>query len=192
MELKGKKVIIVGERDGVQGPTIEECIRSAGAEPIITQTQCFVWTSAGAFDLEGQEAIKNIAEEYDREELVVIIGAPDADSAELYAETLVNGDPSWSGPLAGVALKLPVFHIMEPEIKAQIEPSVFKENLELLEIALDVEKITEGLNRVRQLKPGAWPIWCGVVMNSKNTWHWFWMRIYERVKVGLLTLSFIA
>ena len=42
MELKGKKVIIVGERDGVQGPTIEECIRSAGAEPIITQTQCFV------------------------------------------------------------------------------------------------------------------------------------------------------
>jgi glycine reductase len=81
------------------------------------------------------------------------LGAPDADSAELYAETLVNGDPSWLGPLAGVSLKLPVYHIMEPEIKAQIDPDVYKEHLELLEIALDVEKITEGLNRVRDNTP---------------------------------------
>ena len=81
---------------------------------------------------------------------MVVLGAPDADSAELYAETLVNGDPSWAGPLAGVALKLPVFHIMEPEIKAQIEPSVYKEHLELMEIALDVDKITQGLDRVRK------------------------------------------
>ena len=42
MELKGKKVIIIGERDGVQGPAIEACIRSAGAEPLLVLTQCFV------------------------------------------------------------------------------------------------------------------------------------------------------
>lgn len=42
MELKGKKVVIIGERDGVQGPAIEECIRSAGAEPVMVQTECFV------------------------------------------------------------------------------------------------------------------------------------------------------
>jgi len=42
MQLKGKKVISIGERDGVQGPAIEACMRSAGAEPVITQTQCFV------------------------------------------------------------------------------------------------------------------------------------------------------
>ena len=81
--------------------------------------------------------------------MVVIIGAPDADSAELYAETVIHGDPSWAGPLAGVALGLPVYHIMEPEIKAQIAPEVYKEHLELMEIALDVDKITEGLNRAR-------------------------------------------
>ena len=80
----------------------------------------------------------------------MILGAPDADSAELYAETVINGDPSWAGPLAGVALGLPVCHIMEPEIKAQIDPAVYKEHLELMEIALDVEKIAEGLNRVRK------------------------------------------
>ena len=42
MELKGKKVIAIGERDGVQGPAIEACMKSAGAEPVLIQTQCFV------------------------------------------------------------------------------------------------------------------------------------------------------
>jgi glycine reductase len=42
MDLKGKKVIIIGERDGIQGPAIEECLKSAGAEPVLIQTQCFV------------------------------------------------------------------------------------------------------------------------------------------------------
>ncbi len=81
---------------------------------------------------------------------MAILGSPDADSAELYAETLVHGDPSWLGPLAGVALDLPVYHIMEPEIVDQIDPVLRKEHLELFAIALDVDKITEGLNRVRR------------------------------------------
>ncbi len=42
MQLKGKKVIIIGERDGVQGPAIADCMKSAGAEPVLIQTQCFV------------------------------------------------------------------------------------------------------------------------------------------------------
>ena len=42
MNLQGKKVIAIGERDGVQGPAIKDCVRSAGAEPIMVQTQCFV------------------------------------------------------------------------------------------------------------------------------------------------------
>ncbi len=62
----------------------------------------------------------------------------------------MNGDPSWVGPLAGVAMKLPVFHIMEPEVKAQIDPKVYEEHLGIMEIALEVDKITQGLNRVRQ------------------------------------------
>jgi glycine reductase len=94
--------------------------------------------------------VKAITEKYGKENVIAVLGAPDAESAELYAETLVNGDPSWLGPLAGVALGLPVYHIMEPEIKAIIDPACFKEHLELLEIAMDVEQITAGLNRVRK------------------------------------------
>jgi glycine reductase len=42
MQLRGKKAIVIGERDGIQGPAIEACVRSAGAEPVLVQTQCFV------------------------------------------------------------------------------------------------------------------------------------------------------
>jgi len=90
-----------------------------------------------------------LVEQHGKDQLVVILGAPDADSAELYAETVVRGDPSWAGPLAGVALGLPVYHIMEPEIMAQVDPAVFKEHLALMEIALDIEKISRALNEVR-------------------------------------------
>jgi glycine reductase len=42
MELKGKKAVIIGERDGIQGTAIAACLESAGAEPLLVQTQCFV------------------------------------------------------------------------------------------------------------------------------------------------------
>lgn len=42
MDLKGKKAIIIGERDGIQGPAIAACVESAGAIPLLVQTQCFV------------------------------------------------------------------------------------------------------------------------------------------------------
>lgn len=90
-----------------------------------------------------------VVKQHGKNDVIVMLGVPDADSAELYAETVMNGDPTFAGPLSGVALNLPVFHIMEPEITAQMDPAVFQEHLALMEIALDVEKITEGLNRVR-------------------------------------------
>jgi betaine reductase len=83
---------------------------------------------------------------------VVILGAPDADSAELYAETVVNGDPSWAGPLAGVSLGLPVYHILEPEIKNQVDPEIYNEHLQLMEVALDTDKIAGALSKVRMSK----------------------------------------
>ena len=42
MNLKGSRVIVIGERDGVSGAAIEACVRSAGAEIVFVETQCFV------------------------------------------------------------------------------------------------------------------------------------------------------
>jgi hypothetical protein len=40
--LNGKKVVILGDRDGIPGPAIEECVKSAGAEVLFSATECFV------------------------------------------------------------------------------------------------------------------------------------------------------
>ena len=42
MELRGKKVIALGERDGIQGQAIVACATSAGAEVVLEMTHCFV------------------------------------------------------------------------------------------------------------------------------------------------------
>ena len=39
---KGKKIIAIGERDGVTGPVIAECLESAGYEVVFQATECFV------------------------------------------------------------------------------------------------------------------------------------------------------
>jgi hypothetical protein len=40
--LKGKKIIAIGERDGVPGPVIAECLEGAGFEVVFQATECFV------------------------------------------------------------------------------------------------------------------------------------------------------
>ncbi len=42
MQLKGKRVIAIGEREGVQGPSLKALAESAGAEVVYSTTQCFV------------------------------------------------------------------------------------------------------------------------------------------------------
>lgn len=42
MDLKNKKVFVLGERDGIPAPAIEECIKAVGATVIYKDTQCFV------------------------------------------------------------------------------------------------------------------------------------------------------
>jgi hypothetical protein len=40
--LEDKKVAILGDRDGVPGPAIKECIDTTSAEVVFTTTECFV------------------------------------------------------------------------------------------------------------------------------------------------------
>ena len=45
-----------------------------------------------------------MAERYQPDELLVLLGTPNAESSRLYAMTVTEGDPSWAGALAGVAI----------------------------------------------------------------------------------------
>ena len=40
--LQNKKVIAIGDRDGIPGQAISECAASAGAEVVFSSTECFV------------------------------------------------------------------------------------------------------------------------------------------------------
>ena len=71
-------------------------------------------------DLENQKRVKEFAEQYGAENIVVLLGAAEGEGAGLAAETVTNGDPTFAGPLAGVSLGLRVYHVCEPEVKAEI------------------------------------------------------------------------
>ena len=80
---------------------------------------------------------------------MVLLGTPTPDSSKLYALTVTDGDPTWAGPLAGEALKLPVYHITEPEIKAQVDSEVYESEVGIAEMMLDVEEIRAAVVEVR-------------------------------------------
>jgi len=37
-----RKVVVIGDRDGIPGPAIDECLKTAGAEIVFSSTECFV------------------------------------------------------------------------------------------------------------------------------------------------------
>jgi glycine/sarcosine/betaine reductase complex component A len=92
-------------------------------------------------DPENQDRIKALAEEHGFENVLVVLGAADLESLEVAAETVTMGDPAYVGPLAGVQLGLPVVHILEEEVKQQVDPAVYDEQVGLLEMTLDVDQV---------------------------------------------------
>ncbi len=101
-------------------------------------------------DLDDQANVNRLAEETDKDEMVVILGQPDPNSAGLFAETVTRGDPTWAGPLAGVPLGLPVYHILEPEIRDQMDPALYQEHVGLMEMSADVDEIIKWVKFYRE------------------------------------------
>lgn len=100
-------------------------------------------------DLENQKRVKDAADQYGKDNVMVIIGAAEAEAAGLAAETVTAGDPTFAGPLAGVALGLAVYHAVEPEIKNEVDPDVFDEQVGMMEMVLNVDEIIEEMKNIR-------------------------------------------
>ena len=71
----------------------------------------------------------------------MVWGVTNEQYLEVGSRTVMEGDPSWAGPLAGVALGLKVYHVLEPDIRNHIPPDVYENELMLLELAVGDEKI---------------------------------------------------
>jgi len=98
-------------------------------------------------DLENQARIKELAEKYGAAELLVVLGAAEAEAAGLAAETVSAGDPTYAGPLAGVPLGLKAYHIVE--LVDEVDAGIYEEQCGMMEMVLDVEAIKSEVSTYR-------------------------------------------
>ena len=102
-------------------------------------------------DAEAQGSIKRIVEnEAHRDNFIVVLGASDLEGAEISAETVTLGDPSFAGPLAGVSLGLPVYHILEPEVKKHISEDVYNDSIGIMAMVISPDEVGERFKRIRE------------------------------------------
>lgn len=40
--IKDRKIVVIGDRDGIPGPAIAACAETAGGEVVFSSTECFV------------------------------------------------------------------------------------------------------------------------------------------------------
>jgi glycine/sarcosine/betaine reductase complex component A len=100
-------------------------------------------------DLGSQEKIKELADEHDRNELLVVLGAPDDEAAEIAAETIIFGDPTYAGALTEAQLGLDVYHVLEDDIKSEIPDDVWEEQVGVMADALEAEDLAEAVRNMR-------------------------------------------
>ena len=100
-------------------------------------------------DLENQKRVKDFTEQYGAENIVIVLGAAEAEAAGLAAETVTAGDPTFAGPLTNVQLGLKVYHVCEEEVKSEVDADVYDEQVSMMEMVMDVEEIASELNGIR-------------------------------------------
>ncbi len=101
-------------------------------------------------DLENQKRVKDFTDQYGAENIIVILGAGEAEASGLAAETVTAGDPTFAGPLTGVSLGLRVYHVCEPEIKDEVDAAVYEEQVSMMEMVLDVDEIIGEMSSIRE------------------------------------------
>ena len=101
-------------------------------------------------DLQNQQRVKDAAEQFGADNIIVVLGTSDPEGAGIYAETVTAGDPTFAGPLAGVQLGLPVYHVLDPILKEEADPSAWEEQVSMMEMVLDGEALEKAVTEMRE------------------------------------------
>ena len=101
-------------------------------------------------DLENQNRVKEATDKFGAENVVILLGAAEAEAAGLAAETVTAGDPTFAGPLAGVDLGLAVYHVIEQEMKDLFDEKVYEDQISMMEMVLEVDEIVNEMSNIRQ------------------------------------------
>lgn len=104
-------------------------------------------------DLQSQAAIARLAELHGPADLVVLLGAPDPESAEIAAETVVLGDPACAGALAEVQLGLDVYHILDDRIRRLLPADVCEAQIGVMTDVLDADELAAAVAAIHAQAP---------------------------------------
>lgn len=146
--LKDKKIIIIGDKDGIAGSIIEDCIKTTEGEVIYAITECFGCMIG--VDINLQKKIKELVLE-SASKPIIVLGSAEAETTELFLETIYKGDPTGLGPLEGRELGIKVYHITETVIKNECDEAVYKDKCEFMEMVIDTERIANIMFEKRNL-----------------------------------------
>jgi betaine reductase len=92
-------------------------------------------------DLQSQEAILRVSQTHDKADLLVLLGSPDPESATIAAATVVVGDPSYAGALAGAQLGLLTYHVLEDEVHADIPDDIWEAQIGVMADVLEADAL---------------------------------------------------
>jgi glycine reductase len=92
--------------------------------------------------------VKKLAEEYGNQDLIVIFGLNQPFTLRIMAQTFRDGDPSYAGPLAGVALGLKSYHILE--LKEHVPKDVWDEQMGMNELEIEDEVLENILQIMKE------------------------------------------
>ncbi len=101
-------------------------------------------------DLQSQESILKASQTHDKSDLVVLLGSPDPESATIAAETVVEGDPSYAGALAGAQLGLLTYHVLEEEVQADVPDDVWEAQIGVMADVLEADALAETVRGFRK------------------------------------------
>ncbi len=104
-------------------------------------------------DLQSQEAISRLAGTHGPSDLLVLLGAPDPEAAEIAAETVVLGDPAYAGALTEAQLGLDVYHVLDEKIRAAIPEDVWEDQIGVMSDILDADALVEAVAAMRAKRP---------------------------------------
>jgi betaine reductase len=100
-------------------------------------------------DLQSQEAILKASQTHDKTDLLVLLGSPDPESASIAAETVIVGDPSYAGALAGAQLGLTTYHVLEEEVHKDIPDDVWEAQIGVMADVLETDQLAETVSAFR-------------------------------------------
>ena len=95
--------------------------------------------------------MKSLAEKHGTENLIIVLGINQPSVLRIMTKTFRNGDPSFSGPLAGIPLGLKSYHILE--LMEQVPAEVWKTEMGMYELEIEEEvqtAIFQAMKEARQ------------------------------------------